>query len=433
MFKKRKMIELSNQMDSEGKVAHINSITEKFTKNESCNMKTLSGVNELLQFMTSLDYVKEMIQDSNHQTEMIESVAASSEQMSSATEEISNFVQDSNKTMNEVMEKTTESLTKIENTFKKIEENINETITVKEIMQEVIQETNRINEMVNVINAVAGQTNLLSLNASIEAARAGEHGRGFAVVADEVKKLAESTTQQVGQIQGIVNSLTEKINKASLEIDKVVTTFSHSKESINDATCGIKGINEDMNGVADSFTEISANVEEQTAATQEMSSSLMLINEKAVKLMNESGRTGKAFFDISQKIDEIRVRSLEISEDIDKDVMIEITITDHLMWKWRVYNMILGFIQLEVDSVGNHHICRLGKWLETLDQNNSSISDILSKIEKPHSSIHEVAKTAIQEYEKGNLDSAERMLGEIEKHSDVVVGELNKLKSFLVK
>lgn len=433
MFNRRKKAELGNQTDIEKEVKQIEVITEKFTKNESCNMKTLSGVNELLQFMTSLDYVKEMIHDSNEQTEMVESVAASSEQMSSATEDISNFVQDSNKTMSEVMEKTTESLNKIESTFKKIEDNINETVTVKEIMQEVIQETNRINEMVNVINAVAGQTNLLSLNASIEAARAGEHGRGFAVVADEVKKLAESTTQQVGQIQEIVNSLTSKINRASLEIDKVVTTFSQSKGSIDEATGGIKGINEDMNGVADSFTEISANVEEQTAATQEMSSSLMLIKEKSVKLMDESGRTGKAFFDISQKIDDIRIRSLEVSEDIDNDVMIEITITDHLMWKWRVYNMILGYIQLDVSSVGNHHVCRLGKWLETLDQNNSSISNILNKIEKPHSSIHEIAKSAIVEYEKGNIDTAERMLGEIEKHSNVVVEELNKLKSYLTK
>lgn len=95
--------------------------------------------------------------------------------------------------------------------------------------------------------------------------------------------------------------------------------------------------------------------------------------------------------------------------------------------------MILGFIKLDVNSVGNHHVCRLGKWLETLDQSNSSINNILSKIEKPHSSIHEIAKTAIQEYEKGNVDSAERMLGEIEKYSDVVVGELNKLKEYLIK
>ena len=430
MFKKKSKTVVNDESNNLISL-ELQSAKEKHVKNESCNMKTVAGVNELLQFMTTLDYVKEMIRDANHQSEMVENVAASSEQMSSATEDISNFVQDSNKTMNDVMEKTSTSLKNIEATFNEIESNINETNSVKAIMHEVIEETKRINEMVNVIKSVADQTNLLSLNASIEAARAGEHGRGFAVVADEVKKLAESTTQQVDLIQDIVNTLNVKINKASSEIDRVVNTFGQSKEAIDKATGGIKEINGDLEGVADSFSEISANVEEQTASTQEMSSNLMIITENASKLMKESNRTGQAFFEISQKIDEIRIRSLGVCENIDNEVMIELSITDHLMWKWRVYNMILGYIKLDTSNVGNHHECRLGKWLESLDKNNSSISEIIEIIEEPHSNIHATARDAIAEYEKGNIANAEKLLKDIEVNSDFVVKELKNLKKYI--
>ena len=431
MFGKKK----ENFNHNSGNSAHTKETkvvnTEKGSKNESCTMTTLISVNELLQFMTNLDYVKEMILDAGQQKEMVESVAASSEEMSSATEDISNFVQDSSKTMNDVMEKTATSLEKIYTTFNEIEKNINETNVVKDIMQDVTSEMKRINEMVNVIKSVAAQTNLLSLNASIEAARAGVHGRGFAVVADEVKNLAQSTSQQVELIQEIVDSLNEKIKRASSEIDKVITTFADSRGSIDEATNGIKGINDDMGTVGDSFTEISANVEEQSAATEEMSSSLMLINDKAVTLLEESNRTGKAFFDISLKIDEVRLRSVNASKNISNEVMIELSITDHLMWKWLVYNMILGYVKLSIDAVGNHHQCRLGHWLATLDSNDSSIRSIVNDIDEPHSKIHEIAKKSITEYENGNVEGAERMLKEIESYSNVVVGKLNDLKGIL--
>ena len=398
---------------------------------EICIRGTLGTVNELLQFMTNLDYVKEMIQDANSQAEMIESVATSSEEMAAATEDISNYVQESNVNMRFTMEETGKSLNQVDMTFEKIEENINEIDLVKGIMSEVTEETVKINSLVDVIKSVADQTNLLSLNASIEAARAGEHGRGFAVVADEIKKLAENTKEQVDIIRKIVDGLNSKIGRASGEIDRVVNTFNGSKAAIDEATGGLKKINETMGHVENSFTSISANVEEQTATTQEMSSNLQIINEKSARLREEADRTGKAFFDISQKVDEVRIQALSCSEEIDSGTMIDLSITDHLMWKWRVYNMILGYIQLEVVTVGDHHGCRLGKWVSTLDKNDSRISNVLIKMEHPHSEIHKIAKKAIQEFNSGNKGSAENLLIEIEKNSKIVVDSLIELKRYL--
>lgn len=254
-----------------------------------------------------------------------------------------------------------------------------------------------VNKQASMIESVADETNLLSLNASIEASRAGEHGKGFAVVANEIKKLAENTKEQVSSIQNIVNGLNEKIFNTSSQVDHVINNFSNSKTSIKDASSGIKSITSAMGNVGYSFTSISANIEEQTATTQEMSSNLQFINEKA--------------------------------EDIDDSTMIELSITDHLMWKWRVYNLILGYVKLEVSSVGDCHGCRLGKWLDTLEHNNSNTKCIVDKIKKPHSNIHELAKKAIIEHEKGNMKACEKILEEIEQNSKLVVECLKELKA----
>lgn len=413
------------------KIDKIEAISDKITQEESCDIMTISGVNELLQYMTSLDYVKEMIVDANNQMEMVESLASSSEELNAATADISEYVQKSTLTMNNTITSTEANLEIINRTFSSLEENINQTNKVKNVMDEVTYEAEKINKIVNVINDVASQTNLLALNASIEAAHVGQHGRGFAVVADEIKKLAESTRQQAGQIQEIVDSLNFKISDTSSEIDKVIYSFNTSKKQMNDAVAGIKSITSGISSVGDSFTSISANVEEQSAATQEMTNNIMVINNSSINLKNEATKTGKAFFDISQSLDTIRINALNSRKKIDNAMMIELSKTDHLMWKWKVYNMILGNITLETETVGNHHVCRLGKWLQTLDRNQNGVSEILSKLEGPHSKIHEAAKEAIKAYNNKNSAEAERLLSVLEGNSTLVVALLNKLKEVI--
>lgn len=129
---------------------------------------------------------------------------------------------------------------------------VNQARETDSTVQGLAQSAGRIGEVVGLINTIAAQTNLLALNATIEAARAGEAGRGFAVVASEVKSLASQTAKA-----------TEEISEQIADIQKV------AGDAIN-AIQAIGGIIGEVNEVA---TAIAAAVQEQGAATQEITRS----------------------------------------------------------------------------------------------------------------------------------------------------------------
>ncbi|HPT49959.1 MAG TPA: methyl-accepting chemotaxis protein [Accumulibacter sp.] len=162
--------------------------------------------------------------------------------------------------------------------------------TVSDVSSRIHLLENRIQEVSSIaatIKDIAGQTNLLALNAAIEAARAGEQGRGFAVVADEVRKLAERTAQATTGIEEMVNSIqsdtvsaVEAMNNALPDVEKGVQLTGEAAESLNEIKSGsdqtlrrvseITTATQEQSLAATSITqrvEEMAQMVEQTAAT----------------------------------------------------------------------------------------------------------------------------------------------------------------------
>lgn len=411
----------------------FNRISEVVRTNEKNQAYMLSEINRLSQYIMKMDFVKSMVTNLDLQQESIEAVSASSEEIANSIIEIAEHVVDNTKTAEKSVEITKNGTEGLKQAVVVITDAFALTDGVKLKVEDVTQHARKINEMVKIIEAVAEQTNLLALNASIEAARAGDSGRGFAVVADEIKKLADSTKESVKLIQGVVSNLNHSVKDSMEALENATKSFQIGVNNVNHVVELVESSEHEIRTIVKSMHFVREQIEAQTAASEEVSSSLAYINENMKTLHSQTNKTGKAFADIASEVNGIRLDLLKKSVNIPESVMIEVAITDHLNWRWMIYNMILGYQTITIEQAGSHHDCRLGKWIDTNAKNVPMYQNSINSLNSPHEKLHKVAADAIRAYSSKNVATAEAHLVTIEDLSRLVVSELNNMLALTIE
>jgi methyl-accepting chemotaxis protein len=206
----------------------------------------------------------------------VQSVASATEEMSSSINEISRQVAKSANIANEAVDQARKTNDRV---------------------AELARAAARIGDVVELINTIAGQTNLLALNATIEAARAGEAGRGFAVVASEVKALAEQTAKATGeisqQIDGIQSATQESVG-AIKEIGDIIGRMSEISSTIAAAVeeqgAATREISRNVQQAAQGTTQVSTNIGDVQRGAAETGSASSQVLSAAQSLSSESNR-----------------------------------------------------------------------------------------------------------------------------------------------
>jgi methyl-accepting chemotaxis protein len=220
--RKQDMQKLAN--DFEAAVGEIIETVSSASTELEASAGTLTSTAERSQQLTTM-----VAAASEEASTNVQSVASATEEMASSVNEISRQVQTSSSIANEAVAQARKTNDRV---------------------GELAKAASRIGDVVELINTIAGQTNLLALNATIEAARAGESGRGFAVVASEVKALAEQTARATGEISQQITGI---------------------QAATQDSVAAIKEIGDTIGRMSEIASTIAAAVEEQGAATQEIS------------------------------------------------------------------------------------------------------------------------------------------------------------------
>jgi methyl-accepting chemotaxis protein len=213
----------------------------------------------------------------------VQSVAAAADELSASVAEISRQVQQSSRIAGEAVQQAQATDAKI---------------------TELSQAAQRIGDVVQLITAIAEQTNLLALNATIEAARAGEAGRGFAVVASEVKALAAQTAKATGDIGTQIASMQASTQQSVTAIKEIGGTIGQIAEIANAIAAAVE-----EQGA--STQEISRNVREAAAGTTEVASHIAEVDKGA-------SETGSASSQVLASAQALSQESNLLKSEVDK-------------------------------------------------------------------------------------------------------------------
>ncbi|CAE6908693.1 methyl-accepting chemotaxis protein [Ectopseudomonas khazarica] len=208
------------------------------------------------------------------QRQETDQVATAINEMSAAAHEVAQSAQRAAEAARETDQQGQDAKRVVDGSIAHIHDLVGEVRSSSESLDSLRRDVQGIVSVLEVIRAIADQTNLLALNAAIEAARAGEAGRGFAVVADEVRALASRTQQSTGEIQGMIDRLQNATGEAVAAMQRASQMGESTREQASHAGEALDSIAVLIGTINSMNAQIASAAEEQTAVAEEINRSV---------------------------------------------------------------------------------------------------------------------------------------------------------------
>ena len=218
--------------------------------------------------------------DSSHsstlgQQSQTDQVATAIHEMAASVAQVANHAQQASKAADQAGSATREGHQRVDESRDAVLRLSQELARATTVIHQLESHSGDISGVLEVIRAIAEQTNLLALNAAIEAARAGEQGRGFAVVADEVRGLAQRTQQSTNEIQRMISTLQGGARDAVMAMEQSSQHVEASVDHAQRAASALDGISQRVNQITAMSVQIATAVEEQSAVSEDINRNIV--------------------------------------------------------------------------------------------------------------------------------------------------------------
>ena len=305
-------------------------------------------------------------------------------------------------------------------------------------MEQINILSNKIGEIIGVIDEIAFQTNLLALNASVEPARAGEQGCGFAVVTIEVRHLASRSAGAANEIKELINDSVDKV-RAGADL------FNESGETLEEIVGGVKKVGDtvaeiaaasaeqasDIDQVDQAITSMDEMTQQNATLAEETSAASASLYEKA-----QSMGTTIGFFTVADNIEQIFVGaplSAEAAHSYhgqDRHAGFDFFAarTAHLSWRQRIRNFRTGNKGLMHDDAVLHRDCALGVWLYSESLARYGYISDMQLMDKVHEHLDAAVREVMDLKSHGEDKEAEARYFDIEGLSTRIVGLLKSVE-----
>ena len=283
----------------------------KVIENLNAIVKDMKDDSKTLNHATDdVNEITNVINDkSNNVLDRVITISSAAEEMVATSLEVASNCSLAAGSSEEAKNVAVEGMNVVVNTVDEIKNHAVKTREDANLILELGNKTQQINSIISTIQDIASQTNLLALNAAIEAARAGEYGKGFAVVADEVRALAVRSADATKEINTMITSVIEDVQKSNDSIIDTVNKMDAIAQNAGQLQNTLDVITQKVGDVNTQITQIAAATEQQTGTSKEMSTHLQEIK----------GRTQEAT-DSATSARQIMDKFIEISHDMNETV-----------------------------------------------------------------------------------------------------------------
>ena len=380
-------------------ISHIEGITGLIGSILSGIKTTSSTVSEILALIDNSNK-----QINKHATELNDSstiLSNAANNQAAALEEVAAAMEEITSTVKQSSQNATKMASLALNVTKSSLSGKNLAHQTSSSMDEIVEQVNAINEAINIINQIAFQTNILSLNAAVEAATAGEAGKGFAVVAGEVRNLANRSAEAAKEIKTIVENAIDKANNGKIIATQMINGYISLDQNISETTNLINEVAHASKEQELAMSQINDTINNLDKVTQENASEASKISFMADELAKLT--------DYLQGILDHTSFSLKARNRVcDTQLMFEVNRlkADHIVLK---NNSLASCKHGERFKVIEPHECSLGKWIENCKDeslvNSPKWQELLLSHEMVHHIIQDVVDLYDNKYENAHIVS----------------------------